>query len=103
MQPDARIRRNTQAHPDAARQRPAGRPHGVAEPALAKVELPKVNNRRLDLLGERPDGELFGIEFQSRNERHFPFRMGAYLFGAAEQRGRLPRQIVLSVGEARCG
>jgi hypothetical protein len=65
------------------------------------VELPKVNNRRLDLLGERPDRELFGIEFQSRNEKHFPFRMGAYLFGAAEQYGRLPRQIVLYVGEAR--
>lgn len=65
------------------------------------VELPKVNNRRLDLLGERPDGELFGIELQSRNEKHFPFRMGAYLFGAAEQYGRLPRQIVLYVGEAR--
>lgn len=51
------------------------------------VELPKVNNRRLDLLGQNADGELFGIELQSRNERRFLFRRGTYLFATAERYG----------------
>jgi predicted transposase YdaD len=62
------------------------------------VELPKVNNRHLDLLGQNADGDLFGIELQSRNERRFLFRMGTYLFATAERYGKLPRQVVLYVG-----
>ena len=65
------------------------------------VELPKVSNRRMDLMGEADDLSLWGIELQARNEKTFPFRMGSYLFSAAERNGRLHRQIVLYVGEAR--
>jgi len=40
------------------------------------VELPNVRNERVDLLGEKPDGSLVQIEFQSGNERNLPIRMG---------------------------
>jgi hypothetical protein len=63
------------------------------------VELPKVNNLRVDLLGARPDGELVHLEFQSRNRRDLLFRMGEYRFAIARRYARLPRQIVLYVGE----
>jgi predicted transposase YdaD len=64
-------------------------------------ELPKVRNLRVDLLGESPEGELVQIEFQSRNEKRLPYRMGEYLFAIARTHRRLPRQIVLYVGDAR--
>jgi hypothetical protein len=64
------------------------------------VESPKVSNRRVDLLGELPDGSLVHIELQSRNEKDFPLRMAEYLFGIGRQYGRLPRQVALYVGEA---
>jgi hypothetical protein len=65
------------------------------------VELPKVNNPRIDLLGARPDGELVHLEFQSRSERKLAVRMGEYLFAIAKRYGRIPRQVVLYVGEKR--
>jgi hypothetical protein len=65
------------------------------------VETPRVRNLRLDLLGQLPSKELIGIEFQSRNERRFPMRMGEYLFATGRTYGRLPRQIVLYVGEPK--
>lgn len=64
-------------------------------------ELPLVNNRRVDLLGESPDGELTHIELQAWNETDFPLRIAEYLFGIGRRYGRLPRQVVLYVGEAR--
>ena len=64
------------------------------------VELPNVRNERVDLLGEKPDGSLVQIEFQSGNERNLPIRMGEYLFAIGRAHRRLPRQIVLYVGEA---
>src|ERR1039458_52327 len=64
------------------------------------VEAPKVSNRRVDLLGELPDGNLVHIELQARNEKDFPLRMAEYLFGIGRQYGRLPRQVALYVGEA---
>ena len=73
---------------------------GASSLKWLNVEAPKVSNRRVDLLGELPDGNLVHIELQSRNEKDFPLRMGEYLFGIGRQYGRLPRQIVLYVGEA---
>ena len=72
-------------------------------PALKwiNVEAPKVSNRRVDLLGELPDGNLVHIELQSRNQKDFPLRMAEYLFGIGLRYGRLPRQVALYVGEAR--
>jgi hypothetical protein len=64
------------------------------------VEAPKVSNRRVDLLGELPDGNLVHIELQSKNEKDFPLRMAEYLFGIGLRFGRLPRQVALYVGEA---
>jgi predicted transposase YdaD len=72
---------------------------GYSEVRWLNVELPKVNNLRVDLLGMLPDGELIHIEFQSRNERWFWLRMAEYLFAIRRRYGKFPRQIVLYVGE----
>jgi hypothetical protein len=73
---------------------------GASSLKWLNVEAPKVSNRRVDLLGELPDGSLVHIELQSRNEKDFPLRMAEYLFGIGLRYGRLPRQVVLYVGEA---
>jgi len=73
---------------------------GASSLKWINVEAPKVSNRRVDLLGELPDGNLVHIELQSRNERDFPLRMAEYLFGIGRRYGRLPRQVVLYVGQA---
>ena len=62
------------------------------------TELPKVQNLRLDLLGETEDGELIQIEVQSTNDPNLPFRMLEYLVLAIRIYGRVPKQIVLYVG-----
>ncbi len=74
---------------------------GASSLKWLNVEAPKVSNRRVDLLGELPGGNLVHIELQSRNERDFPMRMGEYLFGIGRKYRRLPRQVALYVGEAR--
>jgi len=71
--------------------------------AIAKwldVELPKVQNLRLDLLGEAVDGGLIHLELQSSNDPAMPFRMIEYSLGVRRLFGRFPRQILLYVGEA---
>src|ERR1022692_3618335 len=73
---------------------------GASSLKWINVEAPKVSNRRVDLLGELPDGNLVHIELQSRNEKDFPLRMAEYLFGIGLRYGRLPRHVVLYVGEA---
>jgi len=73
---------------------------GASSLKWINVEAPKLNNRRVDLLGELPDRNLVHIELQSRNEKNFPLRMAEYLFGIGLRYGRLPRQVVLYVGEA---
>ena len=73
---------------------------GASSLKWLNVEAPKVTNRRVDLLGELPDGNLVHIELQSRNEKDFPLRMAEYLFGIRRRYGRLPRQVALYVGEA---
>jgi hypothetical protein len=73
---------------------------GASSLRWLNVELPKVSNRRVDLLGELPDGGLVHIELQSRNEKDFALRMAEYLFGIRRKYGRLARQVALYVGEA---
>jgi hypothetical protein len=63
------------------------------------VELPKVRNPRMDLLGEMADGGLLHLELQSRNDAEMPERMAEYAPGAYRLFRRFPRQIVLYVGE----
>ena len=74
---------------------------GASSLKWINVEAPKVSNRRVDLLGELPVGDLVHIELQSRNETDFAMRMGEYLFAIGREYGRLPRQVALYVGEAR--
>jgi predicted transposase YdaD len=73
---------------------------GASSLKWINVEVPKVNNRRVDLRGELPDGNLVHIELQSRNEKDFALRMAEYVFGIRRKYGRLPRQVALYVGEA---
>ena len=72
---------------------------GRAELNWLNVELPRVNNLRVDLLGALPDGELIHFEFQSRNQGRFALRMAEYAFAIARRYGRFPRQIAIYVGE----
>ncbi len=63
------------------------------------VELPKVQNLQLDLLGETVDGGLVHVELQSGNDAAMPLRMAEYCLGIFRLFGRFPRQVVLYVGE----
>jgi hypothetical protein len=74
---------------------------GTAVAKWFDVELPKVQNLRLDLLGETIDGGLVQVELQSGNDAAMPLRMAEYCLGVYRLFGRLPRQIVLYVGEPR--
>ncbi len=76
----------------------------VTGAAIAKwldVELPKVQNLRLDLLGETADGDLVHVELQSGNDSAMPLRMAEYGLGIYRLYRRLPQQIVLYVGQPR--
>jgi hypothetical protein len=66
------------------------------------VELPKVQNLQLDLLGETVDGGLVHVELQSGNDAAMPLRMAEYCLGIFRLFGRFPRQVVLYVGEPNC-
>ena len=65
------------------------------------TELPKVQNLRVDLLGETADGELIQIEVQSTNQTGMGLRMLEYLVHVNRLYGRVPRQILLYVGRER--
>jgi predicted transposase YdaD len=60
------------------------------------VELPKMRNPRMDLLGEMADGGLLHLEL---HDAEMPERMAEYAPGAYRLFRRFPRQIVLYVGE----
>src|SRR6266478_3237391 len=64
------------------------------------VELPKVQNLRLDLLGEAVSGSLFQLELQSSNDPNMPLRMAEYSYGVYRLVGKFPLQILLYIGEA---
>jgi hypothetical protein len=70
--------------------------------AIAKwldVELPKVQNLRLDLLAETVDNDLIHLELQSSNDAGMALRMAEYCLGVFRLLGRFPRQVLLYVGE----
>src|SRR6266699_5474591 len=73
---------------------------GTAIVKWLDVELPKVQNLRLDLLGEADSGSLFQLELQSSNDPNMPLRMAEYSYGVYRQLGKFPLQILLYVGEA---
>ena len=74
---------------------------GTAVAKWLDVELPQVQNRRLDLLGETVDGHLVHVELQSGNDAAMPLRMAEYCLGVFRLLGRFPRQVVLYVGEPK--
>ncbi len=52
-----------------------GQISGVRKATWLDVQLPVVENRRVDLLGKTPAGDLIQIEFQSTNDPNMvPFR-----------------------------
>jgi len=63
------------------------------------VELPKVQNPRLDLLGETLDGGLLHLELQSTNDSSMALRMAEYCLAVFRLFDRFPRQVLLYVGE----
>jgi hypothetical protein len=70
--------------------------------AIAKwldVELPKVQNLRLDLLSETVDDGLVHLELQSGNDSAMSLRMAEYCLGVFRLFGRFPQQVLLYVGE----
>jgi hypothetical protein len=71
---------------------------GTAVAKWLDVELPKVQNLRLDLLGETVDGGLVHLELQSGNDAAMPLRMLEYCLGLRRLFGQFPRQILLYVG-----
>jgi hypothetical protein len=71
----------------------------VAIKGWLNVELPKVRNMRVDLLGETEDGGLVHIEIQSRNDPRMALRMAEYGLQIYGKLGKFPRQIVLYFGE----
>jgi hypothetical protein len=73
---------------------------GTAVEQWLDVELPKIQNLRLDLLGRTVDGGLIQLELQSGNDPAMPFRMLEYCVGVQRVLGQFPRQIVLYVGES---
>jgi len=72
---------------------------GVTIEKWLDVELPKVQNLRMDLLGETAGGDLVHLELQSRNEA-MVLRMHEYCLGVFRLYGKFPRQVLLYVGDA---
>jgi hypothetical protein len=60
------------------------------------VELPKIQNPRVDLVGETTEGDLVHIELQSANDATMPLRMAEYCLGVFRQFGQFPRQVLLT-------
>ena len=73
---------------------------GVAVEKWLDAELPKIQNLRLDLLGETADGSLIHLELHSSNEAIVSLRMAEYSLGIFRLFGKFPSQILLYVGEA---
>ena len=73
---------------------------GVKIAKWLDVELPKIQNLRMDLLGEAVDGSLIHFELQSKNDPTMPLRMAEYCLGIYRLLARFPRQFLIYVGEA---
>ncbi len=65
------------------------------------VEMPAVQNRRVDLLAELDTGDLLHIELQRENDPQMALRMVEYAVCILRRGGRYPRQVLLYVGNDR--
>lgn len=54
---------------------------GAAVARWLDIELPKIQNPRLDLLAETADGAIAQLELQSSNDSEMPLRMAEYCRG----------------------
>jgi hypothetical protein len=63
--------------------------------------LPQAVSPEADLVGETVAGGLIHLEIQSSNDRRMPERMLRYCSGLYWRTGRLPRQILVYVGNER--
>ncbi len=63
--------------------------------------LPQAVSPEADLVGETLAGGLVHLEIQSSNDRRMPERMLRYCSGLYWRTGRLPRQILVYVGNER--
>src|SRR5262249_62387 len=63
------------------------------------VELPKIQNLRVDVIGETADGSLLHVELQSSNDATMALRMAEYSLNIFRLFDRFPRQVLLYVGE----
>ena len=73
--------------------------HGVAIREFLNVELPKVQQRRVDLLIALADDTLLHVEFQSAHDRQIAYRMLEYRVLIQRRFARPLRQVVLFVGK----
>ncbi len=84
-------------------QEPAGRAiqlaTGLSVSTWLNVELPKIANPRVDLLGQTDDGSLLHLELQVGNDVEMPQRMAEYALAIYRNFGKFARQIVLYAGE----
>lgn len=62
------------------------------------VDLPRVENRRVDLLGRTASGRLIHIELQSANDPDMPIRMAEYGLAILRKYGEYPEQLMIYVG-----
>ena len=65
------------------------------------VDLPRTQNRRVDLLGRMSDRRLLHIELQSTNDHSMPFRMAEYALAITRRYGQYPVQLLIYVGNAK--
>ncbi|MBF0459608.1 MAG: hypothetical protein HQK99_17105 [Nitrospirae bacterium] len=72
---------------------------GYEDGKFLDIQLPDIQLLMPDLLIELPDGSLFHIEIQSTNDSTMLVRMYLYSAFIFKQYGRLPRQVVLYVGD----
>jgi len=57
----------------------------------------KVQNLRLDLLGQTAGGQLIHIDLQSGNDPSMPFRMTEYCLGIQRLFGAIPAGIAIAL------
>ena len=74
---------------------------GIAVKAFLNVELPKVQERRVDLLLLLVDGTLLHIEFQSKNHRWMAHRVAMYHLLLVQKHKVRVRHVVVYVGQPR--
>ena len=75
---------------------------GIAIVEVLNLQLPRVKERRLDLLAPLADGSLLHIEFQSTNRGDMALRMAEYyLLRVRRFPGRSVRQEVCTWGRNR--